>query len=91
MIKKNAKVIYECHQITKLKKALVNVGLKSDNAKVIALTDDIKKELQPYNEANEIVGMGRIVGDGGTVFHICDMAVEEEWQGKRFINKIRES
>ena len=51
MSKKNAKVVYECHQITKLKKTLVSAGLKSDNSKVIALTDDIKKELQPHNEA----------------------------------------
>ena len=28
----------------------------------------------------EIVGMGRIVGDGGTVFHVCDMAVLPEYQ-----------
>ena len=49
--KKNAKVVYECHQITKLKKTLVSAGLKSENSKVIALTDDIKKELQPHNEA----------------------------------------
>tara|TARA_Y100001970_G_C14079888_1_gene774099 strand:- start:82 stop:1182 length:1101 start_codon:yes stop_codon:yes gene_type:complete len=48
--KKNAKVIYECHQITKLKKVLVSAGLKSENSKVIALTDDIKKELQPHNQ-----------------------------------------
>ena len=25
--------------------------------------------------------MGRVVGDGGTVYHICDM-VRPEWQGK---------
>ncbi len=30
----------------------------------------------------EVVGMGRIIGDGGTVFQICDMAVKNEWQGK---------
>ena len=53
--KKNAKVIYECHQITKLKKALVSGGLKSENSKVIALTYDIKKELQPHNEAKVAV------------------------------------
>ena len=34
------------------------------------------------SESGEAVGMGRVVGDGGTVFHICDMAVEEKWQGK---------
>ena len=28
------------------------------------------------------VGMGRIVGDGGTVFHICDMAAIPDFQRK---------
>ena len=31
-------------------------------------------------DTGQAVGMGRVVGDGGTVFHICDMAVEELWQ-----------
>ena len=30
----------------------------------------------------KLVGMGRVVGDGGTVFHICDMVVRPEWQKK---------
>ena len=34
------------------------------------------------SESGEAVGMGRVVGDGGTVFHICDMAVDENWQGR---------
>lgn len=29
-----------------------------------------------------VIGMGRIVGDGGLVFHICDMAVEPAFQGR---------
>ncbi len=33
-------------------------------------------------ESGEAIGMGRVVGDGGTVFHICDMAVEKRWQGR---------
>ena len=33
-------------------------------------------------DSGEAVGMGRVVGDGGTVFHICDMAVEKRWQGR---------
>ena len=59
-LQKNAKVIYECHQITKLKKTRKR-RIKSDNAKVIALTDDIKKELQPYNESK--VGVVRSAYD----------------------------
>ena len=32
--------------------------------------------------SNHIVGMGRVVGDGGTVYHICDMVIRPEWQKK---------
>jgi|TARA_B100001758_G_scaffold186270_1_gene163081 GNAT superfamily N-acetyltransferase len=31
-------------------------------------------------ESDEIVGMGRVVGDGGTIFVICDMMVIESFQ-----------
>ena len=27
---------------------------------------------------DELVGMGRVVGDGGTVFHICDMVIKPD-------------
>ncbi len=43
--KKNAKVVYECHQVSKLKRNLVNKGLKNENSKVVVLTKDIKREL----------------------------------------------
>ena len=33
-------------------------------------------------ETLEPVGMGRVVGDGGTIFVICDMAVVDNWQRK---------
>ena len=44
------------------------------------LGSELFSVLLRHNESNHIVGMGRVVGDGGTVFHICDMAVEQEWQ-----------
>jgi len=44
------------------------------------LGSELFSVLLRHNKSNEIVGMGRVVGDGGTVFHICDMAVELEWQ-----------
>ncbi len=31
-------------------------------------------------KSREIVGMGRVVGDGGTIFVICDMLVIESFQ-----------
>ncbi|WP_123536131.1 GNAT family N-acetyltransferase [Halosimplex salinum] len=32
--------------------------------------------------AGETVGMARIVGDGGSVYHICDMVVHPDHQGR---------
>lgn len=32
--------------------------------------------------SGEVVGMARIVGDGGCLYHICDMAVHPEHQGR---------
>ena len=33
-------------------------------------------------ENEEVIGMGRVIGDGGTVFQICDMTVVSEWQNQ---------
>ena len=55
--KKKANVIYECHQVSKLKKILVNSSLISKSSKVITLTDIIKKELNSdFNDRIEIIG-----------------------------------
>jgi GNAT superfamily N-acetyltransferase len=37
---------------------------------------------------DEIVGMGRVVGDGKIYFYIQDIAVKPEYQGKGIGNKI---
>lgn len=34
------------------------------------------------DDADETVGMARIVGDGGSVYHICDMVVHPDHQGR---------
>jgi len=31
-------------------------------------------------DSDDIVGLGRVIGDGGTIFVICDMLVIEEFQ-----------
>ncbi|MWC29777.1 GNAT family N-acetyltransferase [Paenibacillus sp. MMS18-CY102] len=36
------------------------------------------------NEDEQLVGMGRIKGDGGYLYHIVDIAVEPAYQGKGF-------
>lgn len=34
------------------------------------------------HQSGRVVGMGRVIGDGGTAFQITDIAVEPEHQGK---------
>ena len=57
--KKNAKVVYECHQVSKLKRNLVKKALKNENSKVIVLTKDIKRELHLENDDKvKVLGSG---------------------------------
>jgi ribosomal protein S18 acetylase RimI-like enzyme len=47
-----------------------------------------------HQETGDVVGMARIVGDGATVFHICDMAVHPDHQrrglGSRMMDALME-
>ncbi|AOZ94391.1 GNAT family N-acetyltransferase [Paenibacillus crassostreae] len=33
-------------------------------------------------QSNDLIGMGRIIGDGGCFYHIVDIAVDPSYQGK---------
>ena len=55
--KKNANVMYECHQISKLKKILVNSALRNKSSRVLALTDNIRNALEK-NEDDRIKTLG---------------------------------
>lgn len=43
-------------------------------------------------EDGAVVGMGRVIGDGGSVYHVCDMAVHPDHQrrglGRRILDAI---
>ncbi len=41
--------------------------------------------------AGETVGMGRVVGDGGSVYHVCDMAVHPDHQGRGIGTAVMEA
>ena len=45
------------------------------------LGSELHSVILRLKESGEIVGIGRVVGDGGTVFQICDMAVLKDSQG----------
>ncbi len=46
------------------------------------------------DESDETVGMARIIGDGGSVYHLCDMAVHPDHQrqglGSRMMERLME-
>ncbi len=48
--KRKLNVIYECHQLSKLKKTLVNSSLKNINSKVITLTPFLTQEINSQNK-----------------------------------------
>lgn len=42
-------------------------------------------------DTGETVGMARVVGDGGTVYHICDMAVHPGHQGRGLGSRLMDA
>ncbi|WP_226022378.1 GNAT family N-acetyltransferase [Halomicrobium salinisoli] len=44
-----------------------------------------------HEPSGEAVGMGRIVGDGGSVYHVCDMAVHPDHQGRGLGTRVMEA
>lgn len=64
--------------LTLRKKA--GMGPRSIEGAKKGLGRELFSVLLEHVPTGEIVGMGRIVGDGGTVFHVCDMAVLPEYQ-----------
>lgn len=46
------------------------------------------------DETGETVGMARVIGDGGSVYHVCDMAVHPDHQrrglGSRMMERLME-
>jgi len=60
----------------------VEMGTRSLEGVKKGLGNELCSVLLCVKDSKELVGMGRVVGDGGTVFHICDMVVKPEWQKK---------
>ncbi len=60
----------------------VEMGTRSLEGVKRGLGNELFGALLYLKDGGELVGMGRVVGDGGTVFHICDMVVKPEWQKK---------
>tara|TARA_B100001123_G_C15255117_1_gene1004363 strand:- start:4 stop:405 length:402 start_codon:yes stop_codon:yes gene_type:complete len=63
-------------------RASADMGPRSFKGAKQGLGNELYCVLLKVEKNDELVGMGRVVGDGGTVFHICDMVVKPEWQKK---------
>lgn len=50
--RKNLKVVYECHQLTKLRKLVIQKSLNSDNSKIIFLNNNLLSDMnfKTYNQ-----------------------------------------
>ena len=59
-----------------------NMGTRSEIGVKKGLGNELFAVRLLENSTSKIVGMGRVVGDGGTVYHICDMVIRPEWQRK---------
>lgn len=66
----------EQHQRLRVKAGMPK---RSDKATVKGLANTLFGVCLYRN--NEIVGMGRVVGDGGMVFHLADIVVDPDCQG----------
>ena len=77
--------------IKSYQKLRVNSGLstKTDEAAKIGLQNSLHSMMLTSN--NEIIGMGRIIGDGGCFCQIVDIAVHPYYQGKGLGKVIMEN
>ena len=60
LLKNKKKVVFECHQLSKLRKIILNIGLKNKNAKIIFLNSKLKD-----NFINKISNFNSIVLHNG--------------------------
>ena len=58
---------------------------------VVAVPDDGDGSGTDGTGSAETVGMARVVGDGGSVYHVCDMAVHPSHQGSGLGTKLMEA
>lgn len=61
---------------------------RGKNASKIGLSNSIYSVIIRRSADQELVGMGRLIGDGGTAYQIVDIAVHPSEQGKGLAKNI---
>ena len=75
-------------------RARAGMRTRSPEGATKGLGQELFSVLLRLEDSDDIVGMGRVIGDGGTIFVICDMLVIEEFQrnggGTIIMNELME-
>jgi GNAT superfamily N-acetyltransferase len=61
-------------------RAAADMASRSREGVERGLPDSLYAAVVVHEPTGETVGMGRVVGDGGAVYHVCDMAVHPDHQ-----------
>ncbi|WP_088042406.1 GNAT family N-acetyltransferase [Bacillus sp. EAC] len=84
----NFEAIFEAPSAKEYVDLRVAAGLspKEIEASSIGLSNSV--HVVTFRDQSKLIGMGRIIGDGGCFFQIVDIAVDPEYQGKGIGNHI---
>jgi ribosomal protein S18 acetylase RimI-like enzyme len=82
--------IYEAPSAEEYVKLRVDAGLspKDISAVKVGLSNSI--HIVTFRDDTTLIGMGRIIGDGGCFYQIVDIAVDPSYQGKGIGKQIME-
>lgn len=72
-------------------RAAADMAPRSREAVERGLPNSVFGVVAVHEPTDETVGMGRIVGDDGAVYHVCDMAVHPDHQRRGLGTRIMES
>jgi GNAT superfamily N-acetyltransferase len=72
-------------------RAAAGMSTRSREAVERGLPNSLFGVVAVHEERGDVVGMARVVGDDGTVFHVCDMAVHPDHQRRGLGTRLMES
>ncbi|WP_040978918.1 GNAT family N-acetyltransferase [Oceanobacillus jeddahense] len=84
------KIKYQTPSIDAFNQLRVEAGLSSKERKAIEIgLPNTLFAVTIYDE-DTLIGLGRVVGDGGVVFHVVDIVVKPSYQGQGIGKKVME-
>ncbi|WP_106766489.1 GNAT family N-acetyltransferase [Paenibacillus faecalis] len=80
----NINIVYEAPEPKEYVNLRIATGLSPKNISTAAIAMKNSIFSVSLRDSNALVGMGRIIGDGGCFYQIVDIAVHPDYQGKGF-------